>query len=52
MSKNVSVVLAKQGQRRVFSYLRFLPLNEHQAILCIVADDGRMDNSVIGFRPV
>ena len=47
MSKNVSVVLANKDSAGVFSYLRFLPLNEHQAILCIVADDGRMDNSVI-----
>ena len=47
MSKNVSVVLANKDSESVFSYLRFLPLNEHQAILCIVANDGRMDNSVI-----
>ncbi len=47
MSKNVSVVLANKDSKRAFFYLRFLPLNAHQAILCIVASDGQMDNSVI-----
>ncbi len=47
MSKNVSVVLANKDSENTFSYIRFLPLNEHQAILCIVANDGQMDNGVI-----
>ena len=47
MSKNVSVVLANKDRESAFSYIRFLPLNEHQAILCIVEDDGQMDNGVI-----
>ena len=47
MSKNVMLWCWPTRTVSVFSYLRFLPLNEHQAILCIVANDGRMDNSVI-----
>ncbi|MCH3951345.1 MAG: heat-inducible transcriptional repressor HrcA [Acidaminococcus sp.] len=47
MSKNVSVVLANKDSDCVFSYMRFLPLNEHQAILCIVTEEGNVDHGVI-----
>ena len=47
MSKNVSVVLANKDSDSVFSYMKFLPLNEHQAILCIVTEEGTMDHGVV-----
>jgi len=47
MTQNVSLVLANKDASANFKYLKFLPLNEHQAILCIVTDDGSMDNGLI-----
>lgn len=47
MTKNVSMFLANQDNGRKFSYMRFLPLDEHRAILCIISEDGRIDNCVI-----
>ena len=47
MSKNVSMVLAKGDSSTSFSYMRFLPLNEHKAILCVITEDGQIDNAVI-----
>ncbi len=47
MTNNVSLVLAdKQGGAR-FLYLRFLPLDGDRAILCVVADDGSVDNCMV-----
>lgn len=47
MSKNVSLVLANRDDSSVFSYMKFLPLNEHKAILLLVTDTGEIDNCVI-----
>jgi heat-inducible transcriptional repressor len=55
MSKNVSVVLANKDSESCFSYMKFLPLNAHQAILCIVTEEGNVDHGVVeipaGMRP-
>lgn len=47
MTRNVSFVLADRQSTARFKYLRFLPLNERQAILCIVTDEGTMDSGLI-----
>jgi heat-inducible transcriptional repressor len=47
MSKNVSLVLAKGESSSSFSYMRFLPLNEHKAIACLITEDGQIDNAVV-----
>ena len=47
MTQNVSLIVANKQPNARFKYLRFLPLNESQAILCIVTDDGAMDNGLI-----
>ena len=55
MTQNVSMVLANRDESAHFRYMRFLPLDDHQAILCIVTDDGNVDNCVVeiplGMRP-
>lgn len=55
MTQNVSMVLANEDAVAVFRYMKFLPLDEHHAILCIVTDDGHVDNCVVeiplGMRP-
>ena len=47
MTQFVSLVVANKNSRARFQYLRFLPLNERQAIMCIVTDDGAMDSGLI-----
>ena len=47
MTQNVSLVVANKSSRARVQYLRFLPLNERQAIMCIVTDDGAMDSGLI-----
>ena len=47
MTQNVSLVVANKSSRARFQYLRFLPLNERQAIMCIVTDDGAMESGLI-----
>ncbi|MCH4158214.1 MAG: heat-inducible transcriptional repressor HrcA [Acidaminococcaceae bacterium] len=47
MTKNVSMVLANKHSAANFKYLKFLPLDTGHAILCIVTDDGEMDNCVV-----
>ena len=47
MTRNVSLVLANKQTTAGFKYLKFLPLNERQAILCIITDDGAMDNGLV-----
>lgn len=47
MTKNVSMVLANRQVRRKFRYVKFLPLDGKRAILCLVTDDGSVDNCVI-----
>ena len=55
MTKNVSMVLANRDAGACFRYMKFLPLDEHHAILCIVTDDGNVANCVVeiplGMRP-
>ena len=55
MTQNVSMVLANEDAVAVFRYMKFLPLDENHAILCIVTDDGHVDNCVVeiplGMRP-
>lgn len=55
MTQNVSMVLANRDSGAEFRYMRFLPLDGRRAILCIVADDGSVDNCVVeiplGMRP-
>lgn len=47
MTQNVSMVLANRDATARFRYMRFLPLDEHHAILCVVTDDGNVDNCVV-----
>ncbi len=47
MTQNVSLVLANKKSTARFKYLKFLPLSDTQAIMCIVTDDGSMDNGLI-----
>lgn len=55
MTQNVSMVLANKDTSAVFRYIKFLPLDNTHAILCIVTDDGNIDNCVVeiplGMRP-
>ena len=55
MTQNVSMVLANKDTGAVFRYIKFLPLDSSHAILCIVTDDGNVDNCVVeipfGMRP-
>ena len=55
MTQNVSMVLANKDTSAVFRYIKFLPLDDTHAILCIVTDDGNIDNCVVeiplGMRP-
>ena len=44
MTHNVSMVLANQHSISRFCYLKFLPLDTNHAILCIVTDDGNVNN--------
>lgn len=47
MTQSVSVIVANKKSAARFQYIKFLPLNETQVILCIVTDDGAMDNGLI-----
>ena len=47
MTQNVSMVLANEDLGTSFKYMKFLPLDEEHAILCIVTDDGNVDNCVV-----
>ncbi len=47
MTQNVSMVLANKSDKAVFRYMKFLPLDDRHAILCIVTDDGNVDNCVV-----
>ncbi len=47
MTHNVSMVLANQHSVSRFCYLKFLPLDTNHAILCIVTDDGSVNNCVV-----
>lgn len=47
MTQNVSMVLANRDIGARFRYMKFLPLDEHHAILCIITDDGNVDNCVV-----
>lgn len=55
MTQNVSMVLTNKSDKAVFRYMKFLPLDDRHAILCIVTDDGNVDNCVVeiplGMRP-
>lgn len=55
MTQNVSMVLANKHSAANFKYMKFLPLDDSHAILCIVTDDGEMDNCLVniplGMRP-
>lgn len=55
MTQNVSMVLANKSDKAVFRYMKFLPLDDRHAIMCIVTDDGNVDNCVVeiplGMRP-
>ena len=47
MTQNVSMVLANKEDVAAFRYMKFLPLDDRHAILCIVTDDGNVDNCVV-----
>ncbi len=47
MTKNVSMVLADKDDTAIFRYIKFLPLNEEQAILVLVTDNGHVDNVTV-----
>lgn len=47
MTKNVSVILANRQSSCNFQYVKFLPLDGQRAILCLITDDGRIDNCVV-----
>ena len=47
MTQNVSMVLANKDAGAAFRYIKFLPLDTNHAILCIVTDDGNVDNCVV-----
>ena len=55
MTKNVSMVVANKRTSARFKYLKFLPLDTNHAILCIVTEDGTIDNCVVeiplGMKP-
>ena len=47
MTQNVSMILANEQTAGFFRYMKFLPLDNNRAILCVVTDDGSIDNCVI-----
>ena len=47
MTRNVSMIMANQQVNAKFKYVKFLPLDEHRAILCVVTADGKIDNAVV-----
>ena len=47
MTKNVSMVLANRQTNRLFRYVKFLPLDGKRVILCLVTDDGIVDNCIV-----
>ena len=47
MTQNVSMVLANKDAGAAFRYIKFLPLDANHAILCIITDDGNVDNCVV-----
>ena len=47
MTQNVSMVLANKDAGAAFRYIKFLPLDNNHAILCIITDDGNVDNCVV-----
>ena len=47
MTQNVSMVLANKDAGAAFRYIKFLPLDTNHAILCIITDDGNVDNCVV-----
>jgi heat-inducible transcriptional repressor len=47
MTQNVSMVLANKHSAATFKYMKFLPLDSTHAILCIVTEDGQMDNCLV-----
>jgi heat-inducible transcriptional repressor len=47
MTQNVSMVLANKHSAATFKYMKFLPLDATHAILCIVTEDGQMDNCLV-----
>ncbi len=47
MTRNVSLILAPNSVQSVFKYMKFLPLDEHRAIVVIVTDTGFVDNKII-----
>ena len=47
MTQNVSMVLANKEDVAAFRYMKFLPPDDRHAILCIVTDDGNVDNCVV-----
>lgn len=51
MTQNVSLVLANKESTAKFMYMKFLPLNDKQAIMCLVTDDGAMGNGLMTIPP-
>lgn len=47
MTRNVSLVMSDKRTNRIFRYMKFLPLDEHRAILCIITNDGAVDNCLV-----
>lgn len=47
MTQNVSLVLANKESTAKFMYMKFLPLNDKQVIMCVVTDDGAMGNGLM-----
>ena len=47
MTQSVSVIVANKKPTARFKYIKFLPLSGNKVILCIVTDDGDMDNGLI-----
>jgi len=47
MTRNVSMIMANKEVTSRFKYVKFLPLDEHRAILCVVTEDGAIDNAVV-----
>ena len=55
MTQNVPMVLANLNADARFRFIKFLSLDVHHVILCIMKDDGNVDNCVVeiplGMRP-
>ncbi len=47
MTHNVSMVVANKSSTAKFRYLKFLPLDKNKAIMCIVTDNGSIDNCLV-----